>query len=100
KGKGKIPEVPCSVCNATGVQRKDKNVKIKIPAGIDDGATIRIREYGEAMAGGNKGDLYVHIRVKPHKEFTREGDLILSKVHVNMIDATLGSEIEVHTVDG
>ena len=100
KGKGKIPEEPCSVCRATGVQRKDKNIKIKIPAGIDDGTTIRLREYGEATAGGAKGDLYVHIRVQPHKEFTREGNLILSKVHINMIDATLGSEIEVHTVDG
>lgn len=100
KGKGKIPEKVCSVCSGSGVQRKDKNVKIKIPAGIDDGATIRLREYGEATAGGNKGDLYVHIRVKPHKEFTREGDLVLSKVHVDMIDATLGTEIEVETVDG
>lgn len=100
KGKGKVPEKKCSVCNATGVQRKDKNVKIKIPAGIDDGATIRLREYGEATAGGNKGDLYVHIRVAPHKEFTREGDLILSKVHIPMVDATLGTEIDVDTVDG
>lgn len=100
KGKGKIPEVPCSVCRATGVQRKDKNVKIKVPAGIDDGATLRLREFGEAAANGTKGDLYVHIRVKPHKEFTREGDLILSKVHIDMVDATLGTEIEVETVDG
>lgn len=100
RGKGKIPEEPCSVCRATGVQRKDKNVKIKIPAGIDDGATIRLREYGEATAGGSKGDLYVHIRVQAHKEFTREGDLVLSTVHVNMIEAALGAEIEVNTVDG
>jgi molecular chaperone DnaJ len=82
------------------VQRKDKNVKLKIPAGIDDGTTIRLREYGEATANGNKGDLYVHIRVKPHKEFTREGELILSKIHIDMVDATLGTEVEVNTVDG
>jgi molecular chaperone DnaJ len=100
KGAGKIPEVKCSVCNGTGVERKDKNVKIKVPAGIDDGATIRLKEYGEATSNGNKGDLYVNVRVRPHKEFTREGDLILSKVHIGMIDATLGAEIEVHTVDG
>lgn len=100
RGKGKIPEKDCTVCKATGVQRKDKNVKIKIPAGIDDGATIRLREYGEAVANGTKGDLFVHIRVKPHKEFTREGELILSKVHVDMIDAALGTEIDVETVDG
>ncbi len=100
KGKGKKPEKDCTVCSASGVQRTEKNVKIKVPAGIDDGATIRLREYGEATANGSKGDLYVHIRVKPHKEFTREGTLVLSKVHVDMIDATLGTEIEVHTVDG
>jgi len=100
RGKGKIPDKVCSVCNGGGVQRKEHNVKIKIPAGIDDGATIRLREYGEATAQGQKGDLYVHIRVKPHKEFTREGDLILSKVHVDMVDATLGTDIEVLTVDG
>lgn len=100
KGKGKIPEKECSVCGASGVQRTEKNVKIKVPAGIDDGSTIRLKEYGEAVAGGLKGDLYVHIRVKSHKEFTREGELVLSKVHIDMIEATLGSEIDVHTVDG
>jgi molecular chaperone DnaJ len=100
KGRGKIPEKDCTVCKATGVQRIEKNVKIKVPAGIDDGTTIRLREYGEATAGGNKGDLYVHVRVKPHKEFTREGELILSKVHIDMIDASLGAEIDIDTVDG
>ena len=100
EGKGKIPEKKCTVCHGKGVERKDKKVKIKIPAGIDDGATVRLREYGEATAGGAKGDLYVHVRVKPHKEFTREGTLVLSKVHINMVDAALGTEIEVTTVDG
>lgn len=100
KGRGKIPEKECTVCKGAGTQKKDKNVKIKVPAGIDDGATIRLREYGEATANGSKGDLYVHIRVKPHKEFTREGELVLSKVHINMVDAALGVEIEVDTVDG
>lgn len=100
QGKGKIPEMKCTVCNATGVERKDKNVKIKIPAGIDDSSTIRLTGYGEAVANGAKGDLYVHIRVKPHKEFTREGELVLSKVHVGMVEAALGTEINVNTVDG
>src|SRR5262249_53671700 len=77
-----------------------QNITLKVPAGIDDGATIRLREHGEAIAGGPKGDLYVNIKVKPHKKFTREGDLILSGEHVSMIDAALGTEIEVDTVDG
>lgn len=100
KGKGKVPEKLCSVCKGKGTQVKKQDIALKIPAGIDDGATIRLREHGEAVANGPKGDLYVNIRVKPHKHFTREGDLILSDEHVSMIDAALGTEIEVATVDG
>jgi molecular chaperone DnaJ len=99
-GRGKIPEKPCSVCDGRGVQRKTQSISLKIPAGIDDGATIRLREHGEAIANGPKGDLYVNIRVKPHKKFTREGTLILSDERISMIDAALGTEIEVDTVDG
>jgi len=99
-GSGKIPEKVCSVCHGKGTQAKRQKVALKIPAGIDDGATIRLREHGEAVANGPKGDLYVSIRVKPHKKFTREGDLILSEEHVGMVDATLGTEIDVDTVDG
>ncbi len=100
KGTGKIPEKTCTVCRGKGVQAKRQTVQLKIPAGIDDGATIRLREHGEAIANGPKGDLYVNIRVKPHKKFTREGDLILSEEHVGMIEAALGAEIDVDTVDG
>jgi molecular chaperone DnaJ len=100
KGRGKIPEKVCSVCHGKGTERKTQTVQLKVPAGIDDGATIRLREHGEAVANGPKGDLYVHIRVKAHKKFTREGDLILSEEHVSMVDAALGVEIDVDTVDG
>ena len=79
---------------------KDGVVKLRIPAGVDDGSTIRLREHGEYIEGGPAGDLYVQIRVRPHKVFTREGSLILSAVHVNMIDAALGTEIDVTTIDG
>jgi molecular chaperone DnaJ len=100
KGTGKIPEKVCSVCHGKGTQRRRQEIGLKIPAGIDDGATIRLRERGEAVANGPKGDLYVHVRVKPHKKFTREGDLILSEETIDMIDAALGTEISVDTVDG
>lgn len=100
QGAGKIPEKDCAVCRGKGTRRKTQNIKLKIPAGIDDGATIRLRDHGEAVAHGPKGDLYVNIKVKPHKKFTREGELILSNEHVSMIDAALGTEIEVETVDG
>ncbi len=99
-GRGKIPEKVCSVCKGQGTQRKRQEIKLKVPAGIDDGSTIRLREHGEAVVDGPKGDLYVNVRVKPHKKFTREGDLILSNEHVSMVDAALGTEIEVETVDG
>lgn len=100
KSTGKVPEKPCTVCEGSGVEKKTTIVSLKIPAGIDDGATIRLREHGEAVANGTKGDLYVQIRVRPHKRFTREGDLVLSEEHVEMVDAALGTEIEVETVDG
>ena len=99
-GRGKIPEKICSVCRGKGIERRKRKINLKVPAGIDDGATIRLKEYGEAMANGQKGDLYVHIQVKAHKNFTREGDLILSEQHISMVEATLGTEIDVETVDG
>lgn len=77
-------------------------VKVKIPAGIDDGMQIRLNgKGGEAQTkGGTKGDLYVTINVRPHKQFTREGNLILSTETISMVDAALGMELEIDTVDG
>lgn len=100
KGSGKVPEKVCTVCHGKGTERRKQELTVKIPAGIDDGATIRLRERGEAIGGGGRGDLYVNVRVKAHKHFTREGDIILSEEHVGMVDAALGTEIEVETVDG
>lgn len=79
---------------------KDGILKLKVPAGVDDGNTIRLREHGEHISDGPAGDLYVQIRVRPHKMFTREGSLILSAVHISMIDAALGTELDILTVDG
>jgi molecular chaperone DnaJ len=99
-GSGKVPERACTVCRGKGTERQREVVKLKIPAGIDDGATIRLTGRGEAVQGGEKGDLYVNVRVKPHKKFTREGQLILSTEKIDMVTAALGGEIEVDTVDG
>ncbi|MBO7131862.1 DnaJ domain-containing protein [Candidatus Saccharibacteria bacterium] len=84
------------------VSANGEDIKVKIPAGIDDGMSIRLRgKGGEAPEGGTeKGDLYVRIRVKPHKNLTREGAIILSEETISMVDAALGCEIEVETVDG
>ncbi len=99
-GAGKVPEKVCTVCKGAGTQHEQRNLKIKIPAGIDDATTIRLRKQGNAVARGEAGDLYVDVRVKPHKHFTREGDLILSEETIHMVDAALGTEIDVETVDG
>lgn len=79
-----------------------ENLKVKIPAGIDDGMSIRLNgKGGEPPEGGSgRGDLYVRIRVKPHKTLTREGAIILSETTISMVDAALGCEVEVETVDG
>ena len=83
------------------ISNDGKDLKIKIPAGIDDGMSIRLHgKGGEAPEGGEKGDLYVHIKVKPHKHLTREGAIILSEEKIDMVDAALGCEIDVETVDG
>lgn len=84
------------------IKVNDKTIKVKIPAGIEDGMSIRLNgRGGEAPEhGGENGDLYVQIRVRPHKTLTREGYIILSEQHISMADAALGCEIDVETVDG
>lgn len=84
------------------VDNNGTNLKVKIPAGIDDGMSVRLKgKGGPAPEGGTEpGDLYVRVRVKPHKSLTREGIIILSEQKIDMADAALGCEIEVETVDG
>jgi molecular chaperone DnaJ len=100
QGRGQVPEKACSVCHGKGTERRKQTVTLKVPAGIDDGATIRLSGRGEAVGRGQRGDLYIHIRVRAHKKFTREGNIILSDEHISMVDAALGAEIDVETVDG
>ncbi len=99
-GRGKVPEKICTVCHGKGTERRKRTINLKVPAGIDDGATIRLTGNGEAIGNGEKGDLYVNIRVRAHKHFTREGDIILSEAHISMVDAALGTEVDIETVDG
>lgn len=78
-----------------------KDLKVKIPAGIDDGMSIRLTgKGGPAPKGGERGDLYVTVRVKPHKHLTREDTIILSEKTISMVEAALGTEVDVETVDG
>ena len=84
------------------VNVEGKSIKLKIPSGIDDGMSIRLRGRGgpAPTEGGEKGDLYVVVHVKPDKNLTRDGIIILSEEKISMVDAALGTEIEVKTVDG
>ena len=100
-GAGKIPEKECSVCRGKGVGRDSQKLKLKIPAGIDDGETIKISGEGEAAEhGGKSGDLFVTMRVTPDREFKRKKDEILSRVNINFREAALGDKIEIETLDG
>ena len=100
-GKGKIIHQPCSKCRGAGLVRKNKKVTVKIPAGIDDGQTISMRGQGNAgINGGEAGDLYVTVTVQPHEVFTREGTSVYYEMPISIIQAALGAEVEVPTLDG
>jgi molecular chaperone DnaJ len=100
-GRGKVPEQACSICRGSGVMRRQKTISVKVPAGIDDGATMRLSGKGAAPKGGGpKGDLYVQIRVKPDKRWERRGANLHSETTVPMAAAALGTEVEIETVDG
>ncbi|MDB5178256.1 MAG: chaperone protein DnaJ [Patescibacteria group bacterium] len=101
QGRGKIPEKPCTICHGNGIQRRARKLQVRIPGGVDNGATIRLTGQGAApKGGGQKGDLYVVIRVRPDRRFERDGRDILSEVAVPMVHAALGTEVSVETVDG
>lgn len=99
-GRGKVPEEKCGSCHGAGVHRKEEEVTIKIPAGIEHGEMIRLTGAGEAVQGGIAGDLYVKIYVEKHKVFRREGSNIGINLDIKLSDALLGGEYEVQTVDG
>lgn len=100
-GEGKRAEKECRGCNGVGVVRASKKIKIKIPAGIDNGETIKLSGEGEAgKRGGKPGDLFINLKVKPDQEFKRQGNDILSKIGISFTRAALGDKIEVETLDG
>ena len=100
-GEGKIVSNPCKECRGSGVIKRVKKLKVKIPAGVDNGSRLRVSGEGEAgVKGGPHGDLYVYLYVKPHKYFERDGTTVLCEVPINIVQATLGDEIKVPTLDG
>ncbi len=100
-GKGKVIDTPCPACSGSGVTQKKTTITINIPAGIDDGKTIRLVEKGNAGTnGGPRGDLKVRISVRPDKVFEREGDDIIVEVPLTYTQAALGADIDIPTIDG
>jgi molecular chaperone DnaJ len=100
-GAGRVIRNPCRICNGQGTVQRDRTLQVNIPAGVEDGTRIRLSGEGEAGGpGGQPGDLYVHVAIRPHELFQREGANILCHVPLRMTQAALGAEIEVPTVDG
>lgn len=100
KGRGEIPEHECRVCHGAGVSRKEEEVVVEIPPGIENGEALSLSGQGEAVAGGITGDLYVRVRVHPHPEMSREGKNIVMKLDIPLTLAILGGEKIIKTLDG
>lgn len=99
RGDGSIIKEPCGSCQGEGRVRKTTRITVKVPVGVDNGSTLRVRGEGEAGSAG-RGDLYVNIEVTPHKLFQRRGDDLLIEQSITLSTAVLGGELHVPTLDG
>ncbi len=100
-GQGKIIKDPCTVCKGKGKVRRNRTLRVKVPAGIDDGQSFRVRDEGNAGSnGGPNGDLLVTVTVRKHPIFTRDGANVLCEMPITFTQAALGASIEVPTLDG
>jgi molecular chaperone DnaJ len=99
QGAGQVIKNPCRTCSGQGRIKGKKNLKVTIPQGVDKGSVLRLRNEGHYGSGG-RGDLYIHIDVKPHARFRREGDNIRCKVTIDVLMAIMGGEIDVPTLVG
>lgn len=100
-GTGKIIHSPCNTCKGKGKVKRQKTVKVKIPAGIDNGQAISMRGQGHVgLNGGPPGDLYVAVNIREHPLFERDGSSVLCEMPISYAQAALGTELEVPTLDG
>ena len=99
-GRGEVIENPCSVCAGSGRVSRERSLSVNVPAGVEDGTRIRLSGEGEAgLRGGPAGDLYIFLAVKPHPFFQREGADLYCRVPISLVQAALGGEFTVPTVD-
>jgi molecular chaperone DnaJ len=100
-GSGRVIRNPCRICNGAGTVARERTLQVQIPAGVEDGNRIRLGGEGEAgPQGAPPGDLYVHVAVRPHPIFHRDGANIFCRVPIRMTQAALGDDIEVPAIDG
>lgn len=99
-GTGKIPKTPCETCKGKGVVNEPRTIKINVPAGIQNGETLRLAGMGEAISGGKSGDLYVRVSVTPHQSIVRQGNDLVTVLQIKLSDALLGAQYAVETLDG
>lgn len=97
---GKIPKEKCHTCRGEGVYRKQDEIEIVVPAGIEVGEMIRLSGAGEAIAGGTPGDLYVKVHIRPDPRFKKDGPNIITELNIKLTDALLGTDYTVATLDG
>lgn len=98
-GSGSIVTTPCKKCHGTGTVKKNKTISVNIPKGIEDNTQLRVSGEGEAIGGGVAGDLYLYIHVSPHQYFVRDGMDLITEVGINIVQAALGADIYIQTLD-
>lgn len=99
RGQGKVIKDPCEDCRGRGTQGETSTLNVTVPAGVDDGQTLRLAGKGEAIAGGSPGHLYVVLHVQGDERFKRDGEDILSEVPISFVKAALGGEVEIYTLE-
>jgi molecular chaperone DnaJ len=100
-GSGRTVRNPCRVCSGAGTVPRERTLAVSVPAGVEDGTRIRLAGEGEAGGkGATPGDLYVHVSIRPHPIFQRDGANIFCRVPIRMTQAALGAKIDVPTIDG
>jgi molecular chaperone DnaJ len=100
-GMGRVIRNPCRVCSGSGTVPRERSLAVTIPAGVEDGTRIRLGGEGEAgSAGAPAGDLYVHVAIRPHEIFQRDGANVYCRVPLRLSQAALGGDVEVPVIDG
>jgi len=98
-GSGKIPSQKCSECRGSGIVKKNEEMTVKVPSGINNGETLRVYGHGEAIQGGEAGDLYIKLNVKSHPVYTRENSNLMMELKIKLTDAILGMTYNLKTLD-